>query len=179
MIKRLVIFGATGDLTARYLLPGIVALHDAGLLPEGLPIAITLIFSAPGRFLTISRSAGFTRGTHAAVRSDRANVIPARYRVPIDPRRTGKAVRAVKVTQAYRFALDPTPGPGAGTALPCGRGPVRLELGAGQVPGAVRGRAQVVFRRGAAQAVEPGEEVGSRAWLVGAEFEVRVSGVLP
>ncbi len=55
MIKRLVIFGATGDPTARYLLPGIAALHDAGLLPEGLPIAaITLIFSAPGRFLAIS-----------------------------------------------------------------------------------------------------------------------------
>ncbi len=38
MIKRLVIFGATGDLTARYLLPGIAALHDAGLLPEGFAL---------------------------------------------------------------------------------------------------------------------------------------------
>ena len=35
MIKRLVIFGATGDLTARYLLPGIAALHAAGRLPGG------------------------------------------------------------------------------------------------------------------------------------------------
>ena len=34
MIERLVIFGATGDLTARYLLPGIVALWAAGRLPE-------------------------------------------------------------------------------------------------------------------------------------------------
>jgi glucose-6-phosphate 1-dehydrogenase len=39
MIKRLVIFGATGDLTARYLLPGIAALHAAGLLPEGFELA--------------------------------------------------------------------------------------------------------------------------------------------
>lgn len=38
MIKRLVIFGATGDLTARYLLPGIAALHAAGLLPEGFAL---------------------------------------------------------------------------------------------------------------------------------------------
>jgi glucose-6-phosphate 1-dehydrogenase len=34
LIERLVIFGATGDLTARYLLPGIVALRAAGRLPE-------------------------------------------------------------------------------------------------------------------------------------------------
>jgi glucose-6-phosphate 1-dehydrogenase len=35
MINRLVIFGATGDLTARYLLPGIAALRAAGRLPKG------------------------------------------------------------------------------------------------------------------------------------------------
>jgi glucose-6-phosphate 1-dehydrogenase len=34
MIDRLVIFGATGDLTARYLLPGLAALQAAGLLSE-------------------------------------------------------------------------------------------------------------------------------------------------
>ena len=32
MIDRLVIFGATGDLTARFLLPGLAALRKAGLL---------------------------------------------------------------------------------------------------------------------------------------------------
>ncbi|MFI5614068.1 glucose-6-phosphate dehydrogenase [Amycolatopsis sp. NPDC051903] len=35
MIERLVIFGATGDLTARYLLPGLAALRAAGHLGEG------------------------------------------------------------------------------------------------------------------------------------------------
>ena len=40
MIKRLVILGATGDLTARYLLPGIAALPDAGLLPAGSRIVL-------------------------------------------------------------------------------------------------------------------------------------------
>jgi glucose-6-phosphate 1-dehydrogenase len=34
MIDRLVIFGATGDLTARYLLPGLASLQAAGLLSE-------------------------------------------------------------------------------------------------------------------------------------------------
>jgi glucose-6-phosphate 1-dehydrogenase len=34
MIDRLTIFGATGDLTARYLLPGLAALRAAGLLSE-------------------------------------------------------------------------------------------------------------------------------------------------
>jgi glucose-6-phosphate 1-dehydrogenase len=34
MIDRLVIFGATGDLMARYLLPGLAALHAGGLLGE-------------------------------------------------------------------------------------------------------------------------------------------------
>jgi glucose-6-phosphate 1-dehydrogenase len=34
MIDRLAIFGATGDLTARFLLPGLAALHTAGLLGE-------------------------------------------------------------------------------------------------------------------------------------------------
>jgi glucose-6-phosphate 1-dehydrogenase len=38
MIERLVIFGATGDLTARYLLPGIAALHAAGRLPRGFTL---------------------------------------------------------------------------------------------------------------------------------------------
>jgi len=38
MINRLVIFGATGDLTARYLLPGIAALRVTGQLPEGFSL---------------------------------------------------------------------------------------------------------------------------------------------
>src|ERR1019366_4545588 len=52
----------------------------------------------------------------------------------------------------------PVPGPGAGAALACGSVPVRVELGPGQVPGAVLGGAEVVLRRGAAPAVERGEE---------------------
>jgi len=38
MIERLVIFGATGDLTGRFLLPGLAALRAAGRLPEGFQL---------------------------------------------------------------------------------------------------------------------------------------------
>ena len=38
MIRRFIIFGASGDLTARYLLPAFVQLHAGGELPDGLEI---------------------------------------------------------------------------------------------------------------------------------------------
>ena len=38
MISRLVIFGATGDLTARFLLEGIASLQAAGELPDGFSL---------------------------------------------------------------------------------------------------------------------------------------------
>ena len=38
MIERLVLLGATGDLTARYLLPGLVALRSAGHIGEGFQL---------------------------------------------------------------------------------------------------------------------------------------------
>ena len=39
MTCRLAIFGATGDLTARYLLPGLAALHAAGHLGDDFVLA--------------------------------------------------------------------------------------------------------------------------------------------
>jgi glucose-6-phosphate 1-dehydrogenase len=41
MIHRLVVFGATGDLTARYLLPALTALHAAGDLGDGFELIAT------------------------------------------------------------------------------------------------------------------------------------------
>ena len=40
MISRLAIFGATGDLTARYLLPGLAALQTAGHLGDGFVLVV-------------------------------------------------------------------------------------------------------------------------------------------
>jgi glucose-6-phosphate 1-dehydrogenase len=34
MIRRLVLFGASGDLTARYLMPALAILHQSGQLPD-------------------------------------------------------------------------------------------------------------------------------------------------
>ena len=38
MIQTLVIFGASGDLTSRFLMPAIARLHQAGRLPEGFRV---------------------------------------------------------------------------------------------------------------------------------------------
>ncbi len=38
MVRRIVIFGATGDLTFRYLLPALAQLHEDGRLPDGFTI---------------------------------------------------------------------------------------------------------------------------------------------
>jgi glucose-6-phosphate 1-dehydrogenase len=38
MIERLVLFGATGDLVGRFLLPALASLHAAGRLPEGFQV---------------------------------------------------------------------------------------------------------------------------------------------
>ncbi len=37
-MKRIVIFGATGDLTARYLVPALAKLYEAGKLPDGIKV---------------------------------------------------------------------------------------------------------------------------------------------
>ena len=37
-MKRIVIFGATGDLTARYLIPALAKLYEAGGLPDGIKV---------------------------------------------------------------------------------------------------------------------------------------------
>ncbi|MBL8951811.1 MAG: glucose-6-phosphate dehydrogenase, partial [Myxococcaceae bacterium] len=38
MISKLLLFGATGDLAGRYLLPGLAGLHAAGKLPAGFEL---------------------------------------------------------------------------------------------------------------------------------------------
>ncbi len=39
MIRRMLILGAAGDLTSRYLLPALARLHEAGRLPDGFEIS--------------------------------------------------------------------------------------------------------------------------------------------
>src|SRR5829696_3420807 len=38
VVERIVIFGATGDLTGRYLIPALARLYEAGRLPSGIKV---------------------------------------------------------------------------------------------------------------------------------------------
>ncbi|HWB70624.1 MAG TPA: hypothetical protein VG452_00270 [Egibacteraceae bacterium] len=40
MPQRLVVFGGSGDLTRRYLLPALAELHAAGRLPDGFEVVV-------------------------------------------------------------------------------------------------------------------------------------------
>jgi glucose-6-phosphate 1-dehydrogenase len=84
MIERLVLFGATGDLAGRYLLPALAALQAAGRLPGG--------FNVIGASREIMDDEAFRRSARerleqhaadAAATAREAVVRPLRYR-PVD-----------------------------------------------------------------------------------------------
>lgn len=61
LIERFVLFGATGDLAARHVLPAFAALHAVGELPEAFRIVAT------GRsHTTTTRSGAASRITYAS-----------------------------------------------------------------------------------------------------------------
>src|SRR5579884_803570 len=62
--------------------------------------------------------------------------------------------------------------PGAEAPLPRGSGEIRLELGIGSVPEAVRGREAVVLGRRPSSDLESSEAAGPQAGLVEGELEV-------
>jgi glucose-6-phosphate 1-dehydrogenase len=119
MIRRLAIFGATGDLTARYLLPALAALRSAG----GLSDDIELVAAARedwdcDRFRRWAAH-GLERHAGDLPAGDRAAVVSAaRYaRVDLsDPASVGAAVAGPGPVAAY-LALPPAVFPGAVTAL--------------------------------------------------------------
>src|SRR5579884_1593016 len=69
--------------------------------------------------------------------------------------------------------------PGAEAPLACGSGEIRLELGMGSVPEAVRGRKAVVLGRRPSSDLESSEAAGPQAGLVEGELEVCLPGSLP
>ncbi|HEY3309746.1 MAG TPA: hypothetical protein VGJ93_14935 [Desulfuromonadaceae bacterium] len=64
MITRLLLFGATGDLAGRFLLPALVKLHAAGKLPDNFRIATSA--SEQWDDETFRRHAGERLAQHAA-----------------------------------------------------------------------------------------------------------------
>ena len=70
-------------------------------------------------------------------------------------------------------------GPRAGVVVACGRGSLRVELGACPVPGALPGRAEVVFGGRAAKDMERREESRPGPGMVGGELQVRLPECVP
>jgi glucose-6-phosphate 1-dehydrogenase len=146
MIKRLVIFGATGDLTARFLLPGIAALHAAGLLPDGFE-------------LTCSGREDWDGGRYR----DWASAQLARHAGELWP----DVRQAVVAAAGYRRA-DVTDAPGV-AAVVSGHEPVAayLALPPAVFPAAVRALRDAPLPPGSRLALEKpfGEDLGSAVEL--------------
>jgi len=119
MIRKLAILGATGDLTARYLLPGLAALRAAGELSDGFQ------FVAVGR----QNWTDETFRNWAAAQLDRhATELPAAAKLTVaatsryhqadvtDPSSMTAVVRGPEPLAAY-LALPPSVFPGAVSAL--------------------------------------------------------------
>jgi glucose-6-phosphate 1-dehydrogenase len=119
MIKRLAIFGATGDLTARYLLPGLAALQAAGELGDGFRLA------GAGRedwdddrFRHWAQAQLERHASHLPAAARQAVVSAASYRRSdvTDPGSVGEVIAGPGPVAAY-LALPPAVFPPAVTAL--------------------------------------------------------------
>jgi glucose-6-phosphate 1-dehydrogenase len=119
MISRLAIFGATGDLTGRYLLPGLAAQHAAGQLPDGFRL------TGAGREnwndAEFQRWAAAQLSRHAGQLPDSARqaiVSAARYRQAnvTDPASVAPIVAGDEPIAVY-LALPPAVFPGTVSAL--------------------------------------------------------------
>jgi glucose-6-phosphate 1-dehydrogenase len=128
MIERLVLFGATGDLAGRYLLPALATLHAAGRLPEGFEVIGGSRENLDEQ--AFRRTAGERLQEHAAdvpVRARVAVVRSLRYR-PVDvtdPESVASLIEPGRGPVAAYLALPPAIFPAAVTAL----GSVDLEAG--------------------------------------------------
>jgi glucose-6-phosphate 1-dehydrogenase len=81
MITRLVIFGGTGDLTGRYLLPGLAALHAAGRIEQGFDLVCADLKDWDQPHFRRWAAAQLDRhGAHLPASSREAIVAAARYR---------------------------------------------------------------------------------------------------
>lgn len=120
MIERLVLFGATGDLAGRYLLPALAALHAAGRLPTGFEV----IGGAPENLDedAFRRAAAERLKEHAAdmtAAAREAVVRSLRYR-PVDVTDSASVASLVEPGRgpiAAYLALPPSLFPAAVTAL--------------------------------------------------------------
>jgi glucose-6-phosphate 1-dehydrogenase len=47
VVERIVVFGATGDLAGRYLIPALAGLYEAGRLPSGIKVTGIIMRHCP------------------------------------------------------------------------------------------------------------------------------------
>ena len=119
MINRLAIFGATGDLTARFLLPGLAALHASGLLGEGFRLTGSAREDWDGdRFRSWAAEQLDHHAAHLPREARRAVVSASDYRQADvrDAESVGSVVRGDGPVAAY-LALPPVVFPSAVSAL--------------------------------------------------------------
>jgi glucose-6-phosphate 1-dehydrogenase len=119
MIDRLVIFGATGDLTARFLLPGLAALRAAGLLSERFQLTGSGREDWDGeQFRSWAATQLGRHAAHLPAAARQAVVSASAYRQADvrDPASVAAAVAGDGPVAAY-LALPPAVFPGAVTAL--------------------------------------------------------------
>jgi glucose-6-phosphate 1-dehydrogenase len=120
MIRRLVLFGATGDLAGRYLLPALAALHAANRLPEGFEVIGSATQDLEDEaFRRLAAERLEEHGSDVAENSRDAVVRTTRYRrVDLEDQSSVAAVlgNAAAPFAAY-LALPPALFPSAVTAL--------------------------------------------------------------
>lgn len=92
MLKTLVIFGASGDLTARFLIPAIVRLHQADQLPE------------PFRIIGLARDAWDTGAFRTHLEAKLGELAPTSVRASRDVVLKSLEYRRVDVTDARQVA---------------------------------------------------------------------------
>jgi glucose-6-phosphate 1-dehydrogenase len=170
MIKRLVLFGATGDLAGRYLLPALSALQATGRLPDG--------FTVIGASRKIMDDAAFQQAARKRLERHAAHVPAAiregivrtlRYR-PVD----------VDVPESVASVIDPRHGPiAAYLALPPGRFAATVTaLGDAGLPPGSRIALEKPFGESLDDAVALNELVARTAGDAGEQAVFRVDHVL-
>ena len=120
MIERLILFGATGDLAGRYLLPALAALHAARRLPGGFEICCASTENLDDEaYRRIARDRLDDHAADVPARSREALVTSLRYQAVdvTDPERVASVVAADRGPVAAYLALPPALFPATVTAL--------------------------------------------------------------
>jgi glucose-6-phosphate 1-dehydrogenase len=120
MIERLVLFGATGDLAGRYVLPAVAALHAAGELPDRFEVtgaAIEPMDDESFRRHVAERLAEHADGVPAGSREAVVGSLAYRQVDFAGPEGVARAVHADGRALAAYLALPPAVFPGAIEAL--------------------------------------------------------------